>query len=169
MASFLSTPITAAEDALANSADFRTWCGATDVADAKANYIFSDDAVDPAETNLPQKFAAISELYDAEFERDAEGAGLGSFFFSNGNFNLYLCEKFDLETDDWNATNRIAFKDNMATFIIDFLTNFEGDGQRILSFRQFEFGEDFTMRFIDPGDGKKGYQYGWIITTGVQD
>ena len=167
MASFLSTPIIAAENAIAASADFRTWCGASSEADAKANYIFSDDAV--SGEDVPQKFAAISELYEAQFERDAEGAGQGSFNFANGKFNALFSETFDDLATDWTDTNRIAFKDAVAGFIIDLVSNFEGAGQRIQGFGQFDFGNDFTMRFLDPNTGRKGYQYGWIIETGVID
>jgi len=165
MASFLSTPITTAEDAIAANSDFRTWCGATSEADAKANYIFSDDVVNGAD--LPLKYAAISELYDAQFERDAEGAGQGSFNFSNGLFNILFSETFAADDTEWTDTNRIAFKDEVAGFILDFTGEFEGSGQRIQNFAQFDFGNEFTMRFLDPNTGRRGYQYGWIITTGV--
>ena len=165
--SFLSTPIISAENAIAANADFRTWCGATSEADAKANYIFDDDAA--AGVGLPAKYAAISELYEAEFERDAEGAGQGSFNFSNGLFNILFSETFASVDTDWTKTNRIAFKDSVAGFILDFLGEFEGAGQRVQGFSQFDFGADFSMRFNDPNTGFKGYQYGWIIRTGVID
>ena len=62
MASFLSTPLIAAETALAADAAFLLWCGATSAADAKANYIFSDDPKKDAD--LPAKYAVISEMKD---------------------------------------------------------------------------------------------------------
>ena len=73
MSSFLSSPLIAAESALASDADFLTWTGAIDAADAKANYIFSDDS--KIDGDLPAKFAALTEMKDWTFTRTGMGAG----------------------------------------------------------------------------------------------
>ena len=165
MSSFLSTPLIEAENALAADATFLAWCGAIDAADAKANYIFSDDS--KIESELPAKYAALSEMDGWSFTRIADGAGRGSFHFNNGQFSLVFVEEVGLTVESYTATNRIAFKDTVAGFITDFLNNFEGTGQRVTSLSQIPFSDQFPMRGEVENGGKYIYQYGISVVTGL--
>ena len=164
MASFLSTPITTAEDAIANSTAFRTWCGATSVADAKANYIFSDDS--QAEDDLPENYAVIGELEGWMYSRIAIGQGPGSFKFTSGVFNVVFVEDVGDTEDDFTAANRIAFKDSIAGFIYDFMTNFQSAGQRLKEISNIPHSENFPFQGSTQ-EGRYVYSYGIAVTSGV--
>jgi len=165
MASFLSTPLISAEDAIANSAGFRIWCGASSVADAKANYIFSDDVRE--ESELPARYAAMTEMEGWSYGRLAEGAGRGSFRFTGGQFHIVFSQEVGTAVTDYTATNRIAFKDSIAGFISDFMDNFEGAGQRITDITKIPFSDTFPFRGEATDGGTYIYQYGVTVNTGI--
>lgn len=162
MSTFLTTAIEAAEDALANNADFRTWCGASSAADAKANYIFSEDAVYGGD-NLPDAYAVVSEIDDWEYPRVGEGAGSGNFLLSAGTFKITFQEVL-ADGVDWTATNRKAFKDFVFGQVQPFISAYEtysGGGYRLMNVIKVPFEEDtYRLRVVfDDLGGRKGYMY----------
>ena len=159
MASFLSTPLIAAETALAADAAFLLWCGATSAADAKANYIFSDDPKKDAD--LPAKYAVISEMKDWSYNRSGMGAGKANFQFQNGAFEIVFSEESGLTEDvAYTPTKRIAFKDQIAGFIDAFISNFENNN-RLNNVSQVPWTDQFPFRGQVIGEnGQYAYQYG---------
>ena len=158
MASFLSTPLIAAETALAADAAFLLWCGATSAADAKANYIFSDDSKTADE--LPAKYAVISEMKDWSYNRSGMGAGRANFQFQNGAFEIIFIEEVGLTEAAYTPTTRIAFKDQIAGFISEFISNFENNN-RLNNVSQVPWTDSFPFRGQVGGeDGQYLYQYG---------
>jgi len=163
MASFLSTPLIAAETALAADANFRTWCGATSAVDAKANYIFSDDS--KTEDELPAKHAVISEMKDWSYIRSGQGAGAANFQFQNGGFELIFIEEVGLTEAAYTPTTRIAFKDQIAGFAKAFLSNFENNN-RLQSISQVPWTDQFPFRGQVGENGVYLYQYGLRCEVG---
>lgn len=168
-ATFLTATMEAAEDAFANNAAFRAWCGATDAADAKASYIFSEDAVHGGE-NLPDAYVVISEIEDWVYNRSGEGSGSGNFLFESGSVNVTF-QQVLADGVDWTAANRIAFKDFIGAQIAPFTTAYEGNGFRLLGISKVSFNDDGAYRLrvvFDDLDGRKGYMYVWSLDIGVR-
>ena len=161
MSTFLTAPLAAAETALAAQEIFRTWCGATSEADAKANYIFSDDSAGAA--GLPQKYVAISAV-DFQISRVADGSGFASFALSDLQFEMIFSEDLD-DGEDWSNTLRTAFKDAIAGFIPEFMNGFESAGQALESVRSKKYSQEFRMHTLDHSEGIFGYQMGFLVTV----
>lgn len=163
MATFITAPVQGMETALGASSNLLTWTGASDAADAKANYIFSDDSI-LASANPPDKLVALSEL-EWSTVRTADGSGGGNFVFDSSPYiRVYFCERL---SEDWSSTNRVTFKDTIANIITDLIANFEANGWRIFRAAKIEFSDIFSMRWVDE-DGH-GYQYAIDVFMGVED
>lgn len=170
MSTLLSASLSAAEDAFANNATFRAWCGAVDNTDAKANYIFSEDAV-PDEADLPDKYVVIAEVENWSYERVGEGSGSGNFQLSGGMIKVTFQEALSAG-EDWTATNRITFKDFVWNQIQPFIDAYEdgvsGVGFRIMSIDKMAFDDlSNRLRVIFDVKGRKGYNYVWEVELGV--
>jgi len=161
MSTPLTAPLEACETALANDANYRSWCGATDVADAKANFIFTDDVIDA--DVAPQRFSCSSAVR-LQITRIGEGSGNANFGLSDLRFELVFIETYDLG-EDWTNARRVAFKNTIYGFIDNFVAAFEAAGMRLQSIADIEYNEDYTMHFVDSETGQKGYQMGWQIVS----
>jgi len=159
MASFLSTPLINAETAIASDSTFRTWSSATSEADAKANYIFSDDSKTEAE--LPANYAAITEMQNWSYTRRGLGAGRANFLFTSGQFTIVFIEDVGDGLTDYTPANRIAFKDTIAGFISNFIANFEATGMRLASVSEVPESPSFPFRG-QTEEGRYIYNYGVI-------
>ncbi len=169
MSNFLTASIEAAEQALANSSEFRTWCGATSVADALANYIFSEESINPED--LPGNYAVISEVEDWEYARDGEGSGQANFLLSSGMIKVSFLESL-AAGEDWTSTNRKAFKDFIWNLIQPFINDYESGtfsaGFRLNAIRKIPFDdENGRLRMSDDQNGLKMWMYSWELEIGI--
>jgi hypothetical protein len=161
--SFFLTPVDDMVSAVAESAAFRTWCGAADQTDARDNYIFDYATRIDILPSATRKWATVSPGPDFRLARRSTGADLGAFTYTSGTVISF---QWRLPSgQDYSRANLRSFLTSLSGILVDLLAlsgQASAAGRYIHGFEMVvdpdilaDYGEIPTYRF--PKGAEPGY------------
>lgn len=143
-------PLDQLANALANTAAFRSFCGAADAAEALATYLFVDEADVPDPE--PESYAAISWRLHQQNAYELAGAS-GDVYKFELQLGLFVTSYVALST-----ANRQAFDDSLTAIFRELRPIVQAYDLRVLG---IHMDAEFTGTRL-PGSGA-GYQAAFVL------